>query len=65
VLHCFDYMRQAILCSADIALEGHAFSFPEDNSGSDGWDAKHVCKDYGQVFEYLESVRPDDRKQIW
>jgi hypothetical protein len=41
MIHCFSYMRQAILCSADTALEGHATTFPDDNSGSDGWDAKH------------------------
>jgi hypothetical protein len=57
--HCFEYIRQAIMCAGDVALEGAATSFPldeqgEDRGGSDGWDAKHVCKDYGQVYEYLE-----------
>jgi hypothetical protein len=41
MIHCFDYMRQAIMCSADIALEGHETTFPDDNGGSDGWDSKH------------------------
>lgn len=41
MIHCFSYMRQAILCAADTALEGKATTFPDDNSGSDGWDAKH------------------------
>jgi hypothetical protein len=41
MIHCFSYMRQAILCAADTAIEGHATTFPDDNSGSDGWDAKH------------------------
>ncbi|KAJ4350292.1 uncharacterized protein N0V89_008913 [Didymosphaeria variabile] len=58
--HCFDYIRQAIMCAGDVALEGAATTFPgdpitgEDLGGSDGWDAKHVCKDYSQVYEYLE-----------
>jgi hypothetical protein len=57
--HCFEYIRQAIMCAGDVALEGAATEFPEgeggeDRGGSDGWDAKHVCKDYGQVYEYLE-----------
>lgn len=57
--HCFDYIRQAIMCAGDVALEGAATSFPpdehgKDRGGSDGWDAKHVCKDYGQIYEYLE-----------
>jgi hypothetical protein len=41
MIHCFDYMRQAIMCSADIALEGHETTFPDDNGGSDGWDSHH------------------------
>lgn len=34
-------MRQAIMCSADIALEGLETTFPDHNGGSDGWDSKH------------------------
>ncbi|KAK0755073.1 hypothetical protein B0T18DRAFT_314850 [Schizothecium vesticola] len=63
--HCFDYMRQAILCSADVALEGRETTFPDDNGGSDGWDAKHVCRDYGQVRSYLEGVRAYDDQLIY
>ncbi|KAK3369961.1 hypothetical protein B0H63DRAFT_564223 [Podospora didyma] len=65
MIHCFDYMRQAIMCSADIALEGHETTFPDHNGGSDGWDSKHVCKDYSQVVNYLESVRAYDDQQIY
>jgi len=55
--HCFDYLRQSIMCCGDVALEGAETTFPEGEGGSDGWDAKHVCKDYRQVFEYLEEKR--------
>ncbi|KAK0619073.1 hypothetical protein B0T14DRAFT_537011 [Immersiella caudata] len=65
MIHCFDYMRQAIMCSADMALEGHETTFPDDNGGSDGWDSKHVCKDYSQVIGYLESVRAYDDQLIY
>ena len=41
MIHCIDYMREAILCGADMALEGHETTFPDDNGGSDGWDSKH------------------------
>lgn len=34
-------MRQAIMCSADMALEGLETTFPDHNGGSDGWDSKH------------------------
>jgi hypothetical protein len=67
--HCFEYIRQAIMCAGDVALEGAATSFPgdehgEDRGGSDGWDAKHVCKDYGQVYEYLEKETINHMKWI-
>jgi hypothetical protein len=56
--HCFEYMRQAIMCAGDVALEGAETTFPDtpdgDAGGSDGWDAKHVCKDYGEIYAYLE-----------
>ncbi|VBB73883.1 Putative protein of unknown function [Podospora comata] len=61
--HCFDYLRQSIMCCGDVALEGQHTTFPEDFTGSDGWDAKHVCRDYGEVLEYLEANRADD--QVW
>jgi len=83
MIHCFDYMRQAIMCSADMALEGLETTFPDHNGGSDGWDSKHgkllkcngekgqllilspVCRGYGQVINYLESVRAYDDQQIY
>ncbi|KAK4140240.1 uncharacterized protein C8A04DRAFT_15127 [Dichotomopilus funicola] len=43
--HCFDYLRQSIMCCGDMALEGQQTSFPAGFVGSDGWDAIHMCKD--------------------
>lgn len=65
MIHCFDYMRQAIMCSADMSLEGLETTFPDKNGGSDGWDSKHVCKDWGAVRRRLESVRAYDDQQIY
>ncbi|EPE05444.1 hypothetical protein F503_02183 [Ophiostoma piceae UAMH 11346] len=65
MVHCIDYMREAVMCSADMALEGHETTFPDDNGGSDGWDSKHVCKDFSQVKSYLESVRAYDDQLIY
>ncbi|KAL2141205.1 hypothetical protein VTI28DRAFT_2711 [Corynascus sepedonium] len=65
MIHCFSYMRQAILCSADTALEGLETTFPDHNGGSDGWDAHHVCKDIGEVRKWMESVRAYDAQQIY
>lgn len=67
--HCFDYIRQAIMCAGDVALEGAATSFPvdehgHDRGGSDGWDAIHVCKDYSQIYAYLEEKTVSHKKWI-
>ncbi|ORY68483.1 uncharacterized protein BCR38DRAFT_335827 [Pseudomassariella vexata] len=65
MIHCFSYLRQTIMCCADTAIEGLETTFPDHNGGSDGWDSKHVCKDYGQVKAYLESVRAYDAQEIF
>lgn len=54
--HCFDYIRQGIMCCGDTALEGQAISgaFPKGLQGSDGWGTKHVCKDYGEIKGWIE-----------
>lgn len=62
--HCFEYLRQSIMCCGDVALEGQHTTFPPNFTGSDGWDAKHVCRDYGQVLEHLERNRVDDERWI-
>jgi hypothetical protein len=49
MIHCFSYLRQTILCSADTALEGLETTFPDHNGGSDGWDSKHG-KLFGRVI---------------
>lgn len=53
------------MCYGDVALEGEQTTFPEGFNGSDGWDAKHVCKDYSQVYDYLESNRVNNKLWIW
>jgi hypothetical protein len=63
ISHCFEYLRQSIMCCADVALEGQQTTFPPGFTGSDGWDAKHVCKDYNQVLAHLEKNRAND--EVW
>jgi hypothetical protein len=61
--HCFDYLRQAIMCHGDTALEGLQTTFGPDVGGSDGWNVVHVCKKWDEVYDWLEGRRIDDR--IW
>ncbi|KAK7957968.1 hypothetical protein PG996_010589 [Apiospora saccharicola] len=58
-LHCVDYMRQAAMCAGDVTLE------PRDENGSPGpvtlenaFNGFHVCKNYGQVKDYLQASAP-------
>lgn len=54
-LHCVDYLRQGIMCSADLTMEPHGPGDADDNGPLDGsWNGHHVCKDYGHVIPYLE-----------
>lgn len=41
-LHCVDYLRQGIMCSADLAMEPHEQTDPDDNGPLDGsWNGHH------------------------
>lgn len=49
VYHCFDYLRQALMCAGDTSLEG---SDPYHEPGETaGYGTTHVCKDYSQIVE--------------
>ncbi|KAK4250550.1 hypothetical protein C7999DRAFT_38393 [Corynascus novoguineensis] len=43
--HCFNYLRQGIMCSADTTLEGKTEAGPGEGS-------EHECKDYDAVLEW-------------
>lgn len=62
--HCFDYLRQAIMCHGDTALEGRQTTFGPDVGGSDGWNVRHVCKPWDKIHDWLEEHRIDDREWI-
>jgi hypothetical protein len=54
--HCFDYLRQGIMCAVDMSME-----CPRDEpDGSerihvDGWGISHVCKDRASSHRLLIS----------
>ncbi|KAF1986999.1 hypothetical protein K402DRAFT_453877 [Aulographum hederae CBS 113979] len=45
VTHCFDYLRQSVLCAGDSALEGVSKTV---RGMADGWGVMHVCKREGR-----------------
>jgi hypothetical protein len=54
--HCFDYIRQSLMCHADMTLE----PFLESDGrtlrpqGSSGWGVPHICNDYDGLVEWVE-----------
>ncbi|KAI1822492.1 hypothetical protein F4861DRAFT_514120 [Xylaria intraflava] len=43
--HCFDYLRQSIMCAGDTNLEGKTADGP-------GWGSRHVCVDYDALLSW-------------
>lgn len=58
--HCFNYIRQAILCGLDTTLEGAG-----DGIGvADGSGQTHVCRDRQQSIDWLEAHKFIDWRSI-
>ena len=51
VEHCFEYLRQAVLCSGDLTVEP-ANPIPGITPIS-GWNVTHQCFDYEFLREYI------------
>lgn len=46
--HCFDYLRQSIMCAADSNLE----PVVPELGGITGWGNTRMCRDFGQLAEW-------------
>ena len=46
--HCFNYLRQGIMCSADVTLEGKTKEGPGEGS-------EHECVDYDALLEWANA----------
>lgn len=52
ISHCFDFVRQALMCAADVTLEG-----PVEIQGTQvfaGWEAPHQCTKWDEVWSWAE-----------
>ncbi|WQF82956.1 Putative mycotoxin biosynthesis protein UstYa [Colletotrichum destructivum] len=58
--HCWDYLRQSVMCAGDTTLEWK----PANDIGSTGWGYRHTCKDYTSLFIFAEQHRSTDKKEI-
>lgn len=62
VTHCFDYIRQALMCYSDVTLEPwldyDGLHLTRD--GSSGWGVQHVCRPFDRLVEWTNENAPDD-----
>ncbi|EPE24425.1 hypothetical protein GLAREA_08277 [Glarea lozoyensis ATCC 20868] len=50
--HCTEYLRQAVICHADLTLERpENMTFPQ---GSTGWGDMHRCRDWDAVLKTIQ-----------
>lgn len=61
IFHCFDYLRQAVMCHGDTALEGaDEYGVAEGTDvmshGTYGIGTTHLCKDWDALYEYAASA---------
>jgi len=60
IQHCFDYLRQALMCAADTNLE-----VANKTTGvTNGWGSARTCRDYGEVLRWAEEWRVSDETTI-
>jgi len=58
IKHCFDYLRQAIMCAGDLSLENGTLVNGSIIPHVGGWGAQHQCRDWQTVFDFTASHRP-------
>lgn len=64
IYHCFDYIRQAIMCNGDTTLERPRVVDGNVVRGVDGWGVTHECRDYGAIYSFAEEHRSSNLSGI-
>jgi len=64
VNHCFDYLRQSIMCAGDMTIE-----WARDRHGVrtdvDGWNIPHQCKNWQEMIDFtLQHKAPSNKTGI-
>lgn len=57
--HCFDYLRQGVMCAGDMTLEP-AFELTGEDAGVqgvNGWGVEHQCRNYQTMYDFAEEHR--------
>jgi hypothetical protein len=63
--HCFDYIRQGLMCAGDMTLEkAKVNANGERIRDVNGWGVEHECKDWDAIMRWSEKHRSDDSHVI-
>jgi hypothetical protein len=63
--HCFNYLRNEVMCASDLTLEGQAQTLGwMDRDGTDGTGGTHVCRDFEEVKGWAEGKRVYDNLHL-
>lgn len=60
--HCFEYLRNQIMCMGDMTLEGSKAAVGAKNGAGEG--QAHVCRDRGEAVRWIEERRVDDVRSV-
>ncbi|TVY83132.1 Oxidase ustYa [Lachnellula suecica] len=55
IYHCFDYIRQALMCAGDLTLEWPRTEKDGRRFAVDGWGVSHQCKSWEAISDYMTS----------
>ncbi|OAA82285.1 hypothetical protein LEL_01830 [Akanthomyces lecanii RCEF 1005] len=61
LIHCWDYLRQSIMCAGDTSLE---WVNEEETFQTSGWGFQHTCKNFDAIFEWTETNRFTEKVEI-
>ncbi|KAJ0413628.1 hypothetical protein BJY00DRAFT_319625 [Aspergillus carlsbadensis] len=53
--HCFDYLRQSIMCAGDMAIEWPRAEPSGERIVVDGWGIPHECEDWDNIMDYMRA----------
>ena len=57
MMHCFDYLRQALMCAGDMTLESLQVGEQGVMASVDGWGSTHRCRKFDDVREWTARYR--------
>ncbi|KAF2663830.1 hypothetical protein BT63DRAFT_460952 [Microthyrium microscopicum] len=61
--HCFDYVRQSLMCAGDVTIEPAQDAFKGVHRAINGWNVEHrKCRDWSQILEWAKKHKASIRR---